>query len=249
MTQAQDRALPGSAAAPRVVRVDALELAFAPQPWAFAQQRRAEIDAHFERLRAARPLWNGRVLVLHRAALAGGVFRGAYLETDFASFIAWRDWDFPDAAMHNCFGMGAVRGSDGAFLLGRMAAHTANAGLVYFPCGTPDPHDIDGGRVDLDASIRRELEEETGLTPHDVTPQPGWRTVFAGARIAQIRILQAQVPAAALRDRIAAHLAREAQPELAEICIVRSPADFDPRMPLFVQAFLRDVWASDGEHA
>ena len=93
---------------------------------------------------------------------------GAYLETDFASFIAWRDWGFPDKTMRNCFPMAALRSSDGAFLLGVMGAHTATAGQVYFPAGTPDPNDVVGERVDLEAGVMRELPEETGLGPADV---------------------------------------------------------------------------------
>ncbi len=34
-----------------VVHMDRLELAFAPKPWAFAVERRAEIDAYFAKLR------------------------------------------------------------------------------------------------------------------------------------------------------------------------------------------------------
>jgi hypothetical protein len=163
-----------------IAAVKSLELRFAPVRWAFAEERRAEIDAHFAVLRRERPaLWNGRVLLLHQWSLADGVFRGTYLETDFASFLAWRDWDFPDPAVRNSFSMGALQAADGPFLLGVMGAHTANAGKVYFPCGTPDPEDIAGDRVDLDGSARRELAEETGLEASGLEAEPGWTTVFA----------------------------------------------------------------------
>ena len=229
----------------RVVRLDRLELRFEPRPWSFAQARRGEIDAHFARLRRANPtLWNGNVLLLHRFELAGQVFRGAYLETDFASFITWRDWDWPDRTVNNCFGLGALRAADGPFLLGVMGAHTANAGKIYFPGGTPDPLDIVDGRVDLDVSIARELTEETGLSPQDATAQSVWHAVFEGPRIAMIKVLQSRLPASELRARILAHLAREAQPELADIRVVRGPDDFDPMMPPFIPAFLTHVWAA-----
>ena len=104
-----------------VVHVDRLQLAFAPKPWAFAHERRAEIDAYFQALQRAKPaIWNGRVLLLHQHALADGVFRGAYLETDYASFAAWRHWGRPAAAVCDCFGAAAIVGADGAFLLGVM---------------------------------------------------------------------------------------------------------------------------------
>ena len=117
-----------------IVRVERIELAFAPRPWPFAIERRAEIETHFAALQSANPsLWNGRVLMMHEHAIRGPVFHGAYLETDFATPLAWRHWDYPDARMKNCFAMGALRGGDGAFLLGVMGAHTSNPGRIYFP--------------------------------------------------------------------------------------------------------------------
>jgi 8-oxo-dGTP pyrophosphatase MutT (NUDIX family) len=233
-----------------IVPVERLELAFAPRPWPFARERRAEIDAHFDALRRANPaLWNGRVLMLYQHAIAGAVFRGAYLETDFASMLAWREWDSPDAGMKNCFAMGALRGSDGAFVLGVMGAHTANPGRVYFPAGLPDLSDVDGARVDLARNVMREVGEETGLGCADFEPDRGWITVLAGPRIAHVKLLRAHAPAAALRERVLAHLAREREPELADVRIVRGPADFDPMMPPFVKAFLTHVWRRTSERA
>ena len=104
---------------------------------------------------------------------------GGYFEADFADFIAWRDFGFPGEPIENCFAMAALRSADGAFLLGEMAPHTANAGKIYFPAGTPDPNDVFDGRVDLDASARRELMEETGVSADEAAVQGGWTVVFA----------------------------------------------------------------------
>jgi hypothetical protein len=226
-----------------VVRVDRLELSVTPRQWPFALARRAEIDEHFAWQRQARPaLFNGRVLLLHDHAIAGNAFRGRFFETDFASFLAWRDWGFPDAAVKNCFAMGALRGSDGSYLLGVMGGHTANAGQIYFPSGTPEPADLVGGRLDLDSNLAREVAEETGLHTDDVEAEAGWYTVSAGPRIALMKVLQAHEPAAALRARILAYLAGERQPELADIRIVRGRADVEVMMPPFVTAFLSHMW-------
>jgi 8-oxo-dGTP pyrophosphatase MutT (NUDIX family) len=232
----------------RVERIERLDLAYAPRPWPFSQSRRAEIDAHFARRKAARPaLWNGQVLVLYEHAIDGAVFRGSYLKTDYASFLSWMDWGHPDASMRDSFSQGALRSADGAYLLGEMGSHTANAGKIYFPAGTPDPSDVKGDKVDLTASVWREIEEETGLTAADLDAEPGWYSVFSGRQIAHLKIMQAREDAVPLRERIVAFLKRQDVPELADIRIVRGPADLDPTMLPFVAGFLREQWAGSGQ--
>ncbi len=229
---------------PQIVRVDRLELLFRPKQWPFANERRTDIDAHFVRLQKAKPeLWNGRVLLAHEQSLTGGVFRASFLETDFASFRAYRDWRVDDAGVWDVFAAAAIRASDGAFLLGEMGAHTANAGLVYFPCGTPDPTDINGGLVDFESSVARELKEETGLSIDELRAEPGWFAVVDGPMIPLIKLLHSGEDAETLRERILGNLAQEKQPELSGIRIVRSPADFDAMMPRFVTAFLAAQFA------
>ena len=227
----------------RVARFAKLDLKFAPRPWPFARSRRAEIDANFARRKAERPaLWNGQVLMLYEQAEDGAVFRGSYLQTDYASFMSWIDWGLPEAGVRDSFAQGALRAADGAFLLGVMGPHTAQAGKIYFPSGTPDLSDLKGETVDLAASVWREVEEETGLTSADLDAEPGWHTVFAGAQIAHLKIMQARQDAVALRERIVGFLGRQDQPELADIRIVRSLDDLEPAMLPFVGAFLRDQW-------
>ncbi|MFL5030977.1 MAG: NUDIX hydrolase [Xanthobacteraceae bacterium] len=227
----------------RAVAVERLELRLAPRAWGFSAERRADIDAYFAAIKRAQPaLWNGRVMLLYQWALVDGRFTGAYFDTDFASMIAWRDWGFPDPLVRNCFAQGALRSADGAFLLGVMGAHTANAGKIYFPSGTPDLDDVIGDAVDLDGSVMRELTEETGLGAGDVRPASGWHAVFAGPRIGMMKILQSAEPATALRTRILAFLAQQATPELVDVRIVRSSADYDPMMPSFITTFLDEIW-------
>lgn len=229
---------------PVVRPIDRLDLSFTPRPWAFADERRAEIDAYFAELQRKKPaLWNGRVLLLHRHELRDGVFRGDYLETDYASFTAWRHWGSPVAGVNDCFAAAAIVSADNAVLLGVMGEHTVNAGWIYFPCGTPDRSDIKDGKVDLAFSVARELKEETGLDIAECPPAPGWTMVTDGALIVQIRSLSSPLAADELRAKMLRHLASEAQPELADIRIVRGPADFDPAMPRFVTAYLERFFA------
>src|ERR1700689_4984656 len=224
---------------PEIHRVATLDLKVGTYSWPFAAERRGEIDAHFAAKQREKPeLWNGRVLLGRNAVHAGDHFSADFFETDFANFLAWRDWDFPDTAGFNGFGMCALRSSDGAFLLGEMGAHTANAGRIYFPAGTPDSDDVRDGRLDLAGSIVREVAEETGLDAADYTMDTHWSCVFAGPSIAMIRILQVELTGEALRLRIEASLARQMKPELHAVHLVRSRSDLVPVMPRFVSAFL-----------
>jgi 8-oxo-dGTP pyrophosphatase MutT (NUDIX family) len=229
---------------PDVIAIDHVKFVHGPWIWAFAVEQRDEIAAHFEAWRAKAPkLWNGRVLLVKEYSLEGATLRGTFFETDFASFIAWRDWKFPDQSVKNCFAMGAIRSADGAYILGVMSQHTANPGHVYFPSGTPDQDDIVGNTVDLAGSVLREVAEETGLAASDFDIQPGWTAVFAGASIALMQTLQARDTAESLRAKILLHLSQEADPELSDIHIVRHRGDFDSNMPEFMAAFLAQALA------
>jgi 8-oxo-dGTP pyrophosphatase MutT (NUDIX family) len=225
--------------APVIHRVTALDCVVQPWPWPWAAAERDRIDAHFVVRQQEKPdTWNGRVLLARNASFSDGRLSSSYFETDFASFLAWRDWGFPDPGVFNGFGMGALRSADGAFVLGEMGGHTVNAGRIYFPAGTPDPADVRDGRLDIAGSIAREIEEETGLTPADYRAVPHWDCVVTAASVAIFRILDVDMPGEALKARIEANLARQEHPELSGIHLVRTRADFRASMPHFVTAFL-----------
>jgi 8-oxo-dGTP pyrophosphatase MutT (NUDIX family) len=224
------------------IQLEALDLRFSPRPWAFADQQRERIGAYFAAQRQAKPqLWNGRVLLLSDHAVIGRTFRGDFFETDYASFLAWRDWGTPDQSVKNCFAMGAIKGSDNGFVLGVMGAETANAGKIYFPAGMTDLQALKGTSVDLEANMWREIEEETGLTRDDLAADAVWHTVFDGPRIAHIRLLHARETAQALRARILGNIRSQQQPELADIHIVRNRSDLNPMVQPVVVAFLNST--------
>jgi 8-oxo-dGTP pyrophosphatase MutT (NUDIX family) len=226
-------------ALPVIHRVTTLDLSFQPRPWPFSDERRADIDAHFVIKQREKPsLWNGRILLARNPAFTGDRFSADYFESDFASFLAWRDWGFPDRDVFNGFGMSALRGCDGAFVLGEMGGHTANAGRIYFPSGTPDLDDLSDGAVDIPGSVVREVEEETGLTSADYRAGAHWDCVVSGAAIAMIRVLNVDVTGEALRAAIEANLAWQDQPELSAIHLVREASDLTAATPRFVTAFI-----------
>ena len=232
------------AATLEIVPVERVEITVAPWQWEFAVKRRAEIEAHFAARQERQPaLWNGRVLLLRDYRIENGLLSGSSFETDFASFVAWRDWDFPDRDVFNVFAMAAVRGADGGYLLGEMADHTASAGFLYFPCGTPDPKDVTDGMLDLGGSAARELFEETGIDITKLSAWPGWSLVREQNFIALIKSFASAEQAQDLRARVMRYLASGAHPELSDIRIVWDRGDLTAQIPGFVITFLESIWS------
>ncbi len=230
---------------PVIHRVTQLDLKFQRWSWPFADERRADIAAHFALKQREKPkMWNGPILLARNPVFTGNRFSASYFDIDFASFLAWRDWGFPDKGVFNGFGMGALRCSDGAFVLGEMSQHTANGGRIYFPSGTPDLNDVSDSAVDMPSSVGREVEEETGLTSKDYRPGAHWDCVVSGSAIALIQILEVDGSGEALQARIEANLARQSQPEFAAIHLVRAPSDLTSAMPRFVTAFIEQQLAA-----
>jgi 8-oxo-dGTP pyrophosphatase MutT (NUDIX family) len=229
----------------KTVALDRAEIVCAPWSWPFAADRRGDVNAYFADLcRQRSGVWNGRVLLLNSYTIEGRALRGSCFETDYASFCSWRDWGFPDPSVYNVFAASALRSADGAFLVGEMAASTANAGLVTFPCGTPEPDDLDAeGHLDLAGNLSRELLEETGIGMGEVRAEPGWTMLRDRCFLAFVKVVAALENADALRARILRHLASEQRPEFVDIRILRSLADLDLAMPRFLTAFLTDLWS------
>ncbi len=228
-----------------IAALDRTEIALEPWSWRFAAERRDEINRHFAEVQHRRAgVWNGRILLMQRYAIADTVLRGACFEADYASFCAWRDWNFPDTNVYNIFAAAALRSADGAFVVGEMAASTFNAGLLTFPCGTPEPADLDAaGRLDLGANLGRELLEETGLPIEELKPEPGWTTVRDRCYLALVRQVIAPLDGEALRAQIMRNLAQQQAPEFVAIRLARSPRDLDAAMPGFITAYLRHIWS------
>jgi 8-oxo-dGTP pyrophosphatase MutT (NUDIX family) len=231
-----------------IVELAGLEALIEPYDWVFARERADEIAAHWAKLSAGKPaMFNGKVMLQHRAAIVDGVFRAGYFETDYAAFISWRDFGHPGPVVRNGFAMAALRAADGAFLCGVMGQHTANPGKVYFAAGTPDREDArPDGTLDLAGSVTRELCEETGLRLDEITVEESWTAAILPGRIAFMRPVSVAMPAEAARALMLARMATQDEPELADIAIVRGPEDAERLdMPHFMRPYLAHIWRQD----
>lgn len=232
----------------RITQLAAVTARFVTYDWAFPRENAAAIAAHWQtRIARAPGMFDGTVLLCCDHAVADGAARLDLFATRYATFTYYRDTRhadarIADARIANAFAAIVPWTSDGAVLLGEMGARTANAGQLYFPCGTPDPDDIQGARVDLAGSAARELAEETGLALPDEA-ETDWVLLEGEGQLAFLRPVRFPETAARLVARIADHLGAEAEPELAGMHVVRGRDDIDAaRMPGFVRAYLADAF-------
>lgn len=214
------------------------------EPWSFAAAHAAEIEAHWQRAQAERDkLFNGAIFVLGAGALQGTTFTGTFLRTQFKSFLYWRETGYPDASVRDGFGSAVILSSEGYALFGRQTAGNVNAGLAYPPGGFIDARDVRGTSIDIDASIARELAEETGLSSDDLSRSAGYLLTQAGPFVSIGIVWRSALPAVALRERILAHVHRQPVPELADVVIVRRRDDIDEAgMPRYARAIVRRLF-------
>jgi 8-oxo-dGTP pyrophosphatase MutT (NUDIX family) len=214
------------------IAIAALDLRLCPGTWAFADSERTRIDEHWRKLADENPkIWNGDVLICTDAALKDGGLQGSFLKTDYASFVAWRDWGWPDKTVCNLFGSAAVVSADKAVLYGRMAGHTLNAGKVYPPGGSLEMKDVmpDGG-VDVMGSITRELEEETGLKASDAE-RGELLAIFDEHRLSVAQVFRFADTAEALAAKVRRYLHSAHEDELSDIEIITETSRFASTMP------------------
>lgn len=227
-------------AATRIARPTARLVA---HDWAWAREAAGDIARNWTRRHAERPsMFDGRVLLACGCRIDGTACAVDLFEVAFSQFLGFRDAGSPDPRVANAFAAIVPVASDGAVLLGVMGGHTANAGQVYFPCGTPDRADLRAeGEVDLAGSAEREFFEETGLSLPAGPPEEWWLLAGDG-QLAALRPVRFPEDAATLLARMERHRRAEADPELAGFVTARGADDIDPvRMPGFVQAYLGRV--------
>ncbi|HVX74232.1 MAG TPA: NUDIX hydrolase [Devosia sp.] len=213
-----------------IVPVTDVDIRFVAEPWPAPAALRAHVPAIWARLVAANPhLWDGRILGISGVGggpprVEAGVLRGEAREDSFSAFMAWRELGWPEIGLRNVFGSAVLISADGAVLLGRMGATTANAGQIYPPAGSLEPADVADGRVDVFGSLARELGEETGLDAGEARAG-ATVAIFDGPRISVARALHFPVASAELAARVRANLERQVERELADIVVVRTRAD------------------------
>ena len=166
------------------------------------RRNRPDIARHWQadRRRAANICGMARCCCARPPNVSDGVLSASLVKTDYASFIAWRDWGRPDATVLNCFGVPAVFSSDGALLFGVMNDWTLNAGKAYPPSGTLEPKDVRG-----DGSGRR-----AGLDAHRAAARKPDSILLQARAGEMVAIFEGPRLAIARRYRLCLELRRDA---------------------------------------
>ncbi len=208
-------------------RINRLRLTTTDTPWPFATDNRAAIADHFERRRDGNPaFFDGQVFVLRQLSREPDAITGTFSLERFSAFLYWRDGVSSDSTILDGFATAVVRSAEGHVLAGRAAGDTLNAGRVYLPGGFIDARDRrPDGTIDIDASVARELAEETGLAVADLARMPGYIVARHGRHCCFAIEYRSPLTAAALLDRVRSSFAATADGELTELLAIASADD------------------------
>lgn len=212
----------------QVQKLRRCDLTLGEGAWPFETERAAEIREHWRDAVAEKPaMWDGRVLLMTEWSLADGVLDGRFADVAYSSYHAWKTWGFPDASVVNCFGSAMILSGDGALIYGIMAASTSNGGKIFPVAGMLDHQDVtEDRRIDISASVARELGEETGLSVSDC--QRGERFAIRDGQLLSVaEVLQFNETADVLAARIREMIAADPDPELEDVVILRQASDLD----------------------
>lgn len=232
----------------RVRRAAHCDLRIDAKHWPYAACNAAAIDELWIEKTTANPkLFNGPIQLMHECALVDQTLSARFLRTDFKTYTHWRANGFADKAVADGFGSALLRSACGAVILGRQRAGNVNGGLVYPPGGFIDPRDIrPDGRIDIEASIARELREETGLEVGEMTRTPGFQITFMGPLVSIAIEQRSRLKAEALRSTILRYLETDPDPELDDVVIMRSTHDLEAaEMPEFARVLLSNVFSQE----
>ncbi|WP_322990287.1 NUDIX hydrolase [Hoeflea sp.] len=222
----------------QIFGLDAVHLRFDPDehPWRVAESE--AVDAHWQREQRERPwLYNGTVMLHRGLTFEHGFISGVSHRVPFAALLHWLKIR-PEADVWHLFGSAVILSGDGAMLLIRMAANTANPGRVYAPAGSLDPSDITGDLVDVDGAIRREALEETGLDLTEAEAEGRLLCWRRGRMVSVFRRFRYAETAEQLVVRVREHVRTSAEQEIDDVVVVRAPADAGATAPDYMQALL-----------
>lgn len=202
---------------------------------------REHIDVQWQRRVAANPrLYDGDVVLATSMTLTDGVLSATCRAVRYAGLLHFLGLPEVDAKVlpwRHIYCWAAIISGDGKAIMGRMAGHTANAGRIFFPSGSLEACDFQGGVADIDGNMARELAEETGLVLARATPDRHYLVSFGARTAAIMRIHRFEESAADLVSAAQAHMAQGTDDE-PETVLAFAPGETDPAMAPVARHFM-----------
>lgn len=212
--------------------VDQVEVVLDPGPHPFERDNAAAIAENWRREVADKPaLFDGTVVLLSELTYRAARLAGRCHAVRYSTFLHWRN-NRKIAGAGHAFAHAMLVSNDNALVAIRMAAHTVNAGKVYFAAGSFEPEDFPGGRVDLHANMAREVREETGLDLDLARRDSRHHALSGETGTVIVRRYHLYADADETAARIRAFVAAEDAPEIEGPVILRNASDLpDGLMP------------------
>jgi hypothetical protein len=221
-----------------ILPVDAVDVRLDPAPHPLALEHADEIEANWQREKAANPAFFDGTMVLPSAlAYRDRQLAGVCHEIRFATFLYWRKHRNFGRAEHY-YAHAALVTADNALLAIRMGAHTASPRGVYFAAGSFEAMDFRGGRVDIDFNMARELGEETGLSLDGLRRDAGYQAYSENSGTAIFRRYYLGDDAETAAEKVRAFVAGEADPEIEGPVIIRGADDMPDGIKPHMVAFM-----------
>lgn len=214
--------LSGWPAEKTVFHVDRVRMRIMTGDHPFHLAEREAIAENWRQEVAANPaLFDGRMILQRRIGLIReGIVSEGYV-VPFSTFLWWRKLPERHGALH-IHAYPVLETSDRALVAIQMGAHTANAGMVYFACGSFDPDDVVDGHCDPELNMRREVLEETGIELHDAIVSDGYHIAHFRRTVTLFRLFRFDQTADQMIARIERHMQVAEDKEIAGAVAIRS---------------------------
>lgn len=207
-----------------ILPVDKIDVVLDPAQHPFERGKEEAIADNWRHEIAAKPaLFDGTVVLLSEFGYDRGRLFGRCHAVGYSTFMYWRK-DRVGTAAH-AFAHPMLVTKDNALIAIRMAAHTVNAGRVYFAAGSFEPEDFPDGVVDPHGNMAREVREETGLDIGEVRRGDRHYALATERGTVIFRRYFLDEDADTLAPRIRDFVARETEPEIEEPVIIRNARD------------------------
>lgn len=213
-----------------IIAVRSVTVTLDPTPHPFIAGKEQAIADNWAEANGANPsLFDGEVALLSSLQLKGEELAGRCHIVRYSTFLYWRKLRPVDGVGH-AYAHALLVSSDNALILIRMASSTINAGLVYCAAGSFEPSDFRDGTVDIEANMRREVMEETGIDIAHAPCEPGYHLLSKTTGTVLFRRYFFTETAEELAAAIRAHVAAQDDSEIEGPVIVHGATDMPDRL-------------------